>query len=179
MTVLCYAFYMSYFSKLSSQLRGAVLLAGALAASSIQASAETRDWQDTCRFFSNAAFKDRHVWGETTFRMELAQDCVDAMVYAQSANPVVRDRAETYLSQLQAYREVMVAILVDRARTRPGERNDDWGYQKWRPAVYPISRTGAYLIARDMGVVETHQDWTTWRRQASLPLFRLDEVQTN
>ena len=92
---------------------------------------------------------------------------------------MTRTRAAGYLTELERYRRVIVDILVQRARERPRPANDDWGYQTWRPAVTPVSRAGAYLIARQMGVVETHRDWTAWRRAASLPLFRLDEIQTN
>ena len=165
---------MLYFKTLLSQLHVALFAALCLAA----APAGATDWSDTCRFFSNAAFKDRHVWGETTFRMQLAQDCVDARLYAGSDNPYAARRAEAYLTQLEAYRAVLVAMLVDRARERPRASEDDWGYQKWRPAVHPISRAGAYLIARDMGVVDTHQAWTSWRQSATGPLFRLNQSRT-
>lgn len=156
-----------------------LLICAALVPTGATASNAVLAYSDTCRFFSNAAFQDRHVLGEVTFRMELAQDCIDALVYLQSTDPEERDRADDYLSQLEAYRQVIVGIIVARAQARPPEAEDHPGYQLWRPAVHPVSRSGAYLIAREMGVVNTHQVWTNWRRAAALPLFRLDEVQAN
>ena len=143
------------------------------------ARADQKDYAQTCRFFSNAAFQDRHRIGQTTFRMQLAQDCVDAQLYLGSTDPAVRARAGDYLAQLEAFRGLMVEMLVTRARERSTLSQDHWGQQRWGPPVHPISRAGAYLIAREMGLVSTHHDWTTWRRSAALPLFRLGETQAN
>ncbi len=132
---------------------------------------------DTCRYFNGQAFNDRRTLGAKTFRMELAQDCVDALVYLRSGDPEARARAEAYLDQLGAYRRVIVEMVVTRAQARPAPAEDRSRYT--RVAVQPVSWAGAYLIARRMGLVETHRDWTAWRRAASLPLFRLDETQTN
>lgn len=123
------------------------------------------DYSETCRYFAGQAFKDRRARSETTFRMDLAQDCVDALIYRQSERPEVRGRAEAYLEQLQAYRELMVEMLVARARARtPGEASLR---RHVRPAVAPVSWAGAYLIARRMGLVDTHEDWTKWRQSVA------------
>lgn len=153
---------------------GAILALGA----GVPAQAAPRDYQQTCLFFSNGAFKDRHRFGETTFRMKLAQDCVDAMVYLQTGSDMEKDRAADYLDQLEDYRAVLVSMIVARAKTR-GRSDAIWGPRTWQPAVYPVSRSGAYLIAREMGIIERQQDWNSWRRQAVLPLFRLDGAQVN
>ena len=130
----------------------------------------------TCQYFTNMAFQDRRASTDTTFRMQLAQDCVDALIYSQSPVSLQRDRATDYLAQLEAYRQTIVGMLVSRAEGRGAERRV---MSSIRPAVEPVSRAGAYLIARDMGLVDSHIDWTAWRRSASLPLFRLDEVSRN
>lgn len=140
----------------------------------VSAPAHAGDYSETCRYFAGEAFKDRRARSETTFRMDLAQDCVDALVYRRSDRPEVRARAEAYLEQLQAYRELMIDMLVARARARtPGEASLR---RHVRPAVAPVSWAGAYLIARRMGLVETHEDWTEWRQSVASadPRLRLE-----
>ena len=141
------------------------------------ASPSHREYADTCRFYSNLAFQDRRLGRETTFRMQLAQDCVDAIVYAQSRDADVRARALSYLVDLERFRATQISLMAARAEALG--QGEAWEEFAWRPAVHPVSRTGAYLIAREMGLIETHVDWTAWRRSAALPLFRLDEVHRN
>ncbi len=175
MTEIRYALYMRYtrfvVPPLLTLVAALLLWTGAAHAGS--------EYEQTCRFFSNAAFQDRHRIGQSTFRMQLAQDCVDAQLYRWSADPEVRERAGAYLAQLEAFRGLMVDMLVARARERTTLTQDHRGDQRWGPPVHPISRAGAYLIAREMGLVETHRDWTTWRRSAALPLLRLDAARAN
>lgn len=138
------------------------------------------DFDRTCQYFSNVAFKDRRAGlsyqSEPTFRMQLAQDCVDAMIFAASDDPATRARALSYLTRMEAYRRTLIDMLLTRAQGR----TDDGSTRRYmRHVVIPISRPGGYLIARDMGLVDTHRDWTNWRRQAALPLFRLDGASWN
>lgn len=137
----------------------ALFLGAALALAS---PASAGDYSETCRYFAGQAFKDRRAGGETTLAMNLAQDCVDALVYLRSDDPGTRERAGRYLEQLDTYRGVMVAMLVSRARERT--RQTTGLTRHMRPAVPPVSEAGSYLIARDMGLLETHESWTSWRQ---------------
>ncbi|MEM9812006.1 MAG: hypothetical protein AAF913_05000 [Pseudomonadota bacterium] len=129
------------------------------------APAQADDGAGLCRYYSNMAFNDRMRAGETTFRMDLARDCGEALRHAQSADPQVRARAQQYLAALAAYRGAMVTLLVTRAE----ERSRDPGINRHvKPVVRPVSRTGAYLIARHIGLVRQRQDWVAWRRSAAL-----------
>ena len=108
--------------------------------------------------------------------MQLAQDCVDARLYAQSSNIEVKTRANTYLAQLEAYRRAIAAMMVSRAREMPKNPRVGSYRQGFGRADIAVSQAGAYLIARDMGLVETNADWTTWRKSLALsdPRFRID-----
>ncbi|MEM9430229.1 MAG: hypothetical protein AAGA32_12115 [Pseudomonadota bacterium] len=127
--------------------------------------ARADDEASLCRYYSNMAFNDRMTAGVTTFRMDLAQDCGEALLHAQSADAQVRRRAQQYLDALAAYRGAMVTLLVTRAE----ERSRDPGINRHvKPVVRPVSRTGAYLIARHIGLVRQRQNWVAWRRSAAL-----------
>ncbi|WP_159435586.1 hypothetical protein [Octadecabacter temperatus] len=104
----------------------------------------------------------------------MAQDCVDAMIYAADVDPLTQDRALDYLTQMESYRSVVTSMLTERASNPAPWLAGENG--SVRRVLQPVSRAGAYLIARDMGLVEQHEDWTQWRRSAALPLFRLDEM---
>ena len=137
---------------------------GLIAAFTLNSMAWAMDHQATCRYFSNQAFQDRHGGLASTFRMQLAQDCVDARVYARSDRPEVKIRAEAYLKQLDAYRRVIAKMMIDRSRS-PEARAPSRSTRRYTaPALASVSWPGAYLIARDMGLIETHQDWTAFRR---------------
>lgn len=145
-------------------------VAAALAFSllSVNSAAWAADYQSTCQYFSNQAFQDRHKGTATTFRMELAQDCVDARIYARSENLVVKIRAEAYLDLLEQYRHVIAALMIERMRD-PAARAPSGNARRYvRPAFAAVSWPGAYLIARDMGLIDTHEDWTAWRRARTL-----------
>ena len=133
-------------------------------------------YQSTCLYFTNQAFQDRHRGTAATFRMQLAQDCVDARLYARSENIEVKRRAEAYLDLLEAYRRTIAALMVERMRN-PAARASSGSTRRYvRPAIAAVSWTGAYLIARDMGLIETHQNWTDWRRAhtSADARFRID-----
>lgn len=112
----------------------------------------------------------------TTFRMELAQDCVDARVYAQSQDREVKIRAEAYLELLERYRHVIAKLMVERMRDPAARARSDDTRRYVRPAFAAVSWPGAYLIARDMGLMDTHHDWTAWRqaRTSADARFRID-----
>lgn len=121
-------------------------------------------YQSTCQYFTNQAFQDRHQGTAATFRMQLAQDCVDARLYARSENIEVKRRAEAYLDLLEEYRRTIAALMIERMRN-PAARASSGSTRRYvRPAYAAVSWTGAYLIARDMGLIETHRNWTDWRR---------------
>lgn len=148
-----------------------------LMSGTVRADASPSLYDRTCQYFSNLAFQDRRAGEGTTFRMQLAQDCVDAVIYAEEGDLQDRARAYEYLDRMEAYRQVIIGMIMDRARTR--DRSEDQMTRVIRPAVHPVSRTGSYLIAQQMGLVADHHRWTAWRRQAVLPLFRLDEIVQN
>lgn len=176
MTNLRYAGQMLKVKRLRTQALAVLLAALAALPGPAPANPVADLYDETCTYFSNAAFRDRRIQGATTFRMQLAQDCVDAMLYARAADPSVRARAIDYLQDLEAYRGLLIAMIMRRARDRG--QGEAWEQLSWRPAVSPVSEAGAYLIARDLGLVDTHRDWTDWRRAAALPLFRLDTADT-
>lgn len=96
--------------------------------------------------------------------MELAQDCVDARIYARSESIEVKLRAEAYLDLLEEYRRTIAALMIERMRD-PAARASSGSTRRYvRPAFAAVSWTGSYLIARDMGLIQTHQNWTDWRR---------------
>lgn len=157
-------------SKQSRWVAASVFCALLAVTSSVQAEAN----EQVCRFFSSFAFEDRKARAGTTLPMNLAQDCVDATVYARSEDRVVRLRAERYLADLDAYRRVLVGMLVARAREREPRLHGI--HIHVRPVVQPLSWVGSYLIAREMGLVERHEDWTAWRRSLAStdPRLRLE-----
>ncbi|MEM9710277.1 MAG: hypothetical protein AAF871_15990 [Pseudomonadota bacterium] len=135
--------------------------------------AGSEDYGPLCRYFAAQAFQDRQVRGETTFRMDLAQDCLDARIYAFSDDPETRDRALAYLDLLSAYRAEIVALLLARAAEQPpSERRP----RRLRPVVKPVNWVGGYLIAQRMGLVKRQEVWTLWRRSVASadPRFRLE-----
>lgn len=140
-----------------------VLTAGVVAVLTITSMAWADGFQATCRYFSNQAFQDRHTATDTTFPMQLAQDCVDARIYARSNNPQVKIRAEAYLEQLDAYRTVVSGLLLEAERPRDPRILSDRLHPSASPSLAPVSSTGAYLIARHMGLIRTHRDWTMFR----------------
>ncbi len=153
-----------------------VIAVSMAAALTIKSMAWAEDYQATCRYFSNQAFQDRHVGEGSTFRTQLAKDCIDARSYSQSKNIEVKVRAEKYLAQLNAYRGVIARMMIDRTRVH-GTSAEDGDHRRYaRPAVSSVSGAGAYLIARDMGLFETHETWTIWRKSLVLadPRFRID-----
>ncbi|MEO0388228.1 MAG: hypothetical protein AAF281_11980 [Pseudomonadota bacterium] len=146
----------------------------ALMLSALSANASADRHEATCNYFTNQAFQDRRTGLGYTFRKDLAQDCADARVLARSPTPETRARAEAYLDDLETYRRVLIEMLLDRAQAAKKPVPGTNIYVKW--AVQPVSRAGAYLIARRMGLVRRHDEWTDWRRSLASadPRFRLD-----
>ncbi|MEO1239576.1 MAG: hypothetical protein AAFW64_07950 [Pseudomonadota bacterium] len=154
-------------------IMGWVAVALTLSFLSLNSAAWAADYQSTCRYFSNQAFQDRHGGVATTFRMELAQDCVDARFYARSEDFQVRTRARAYLALLENYRRVIATLMLERMRD-PASRHASGDARRYvRPAFAAVSWPGAYLIARDMGLIETHRDWTDFRRSLTAADARL------
>ena len=52
---------------------------------------------------------------QATFRTDLADDCRDALSVSRSSDEAARERALDYLAQLDAYRQVMIDMLLARA----------------------------------------------------------------
>lgn len=153
----------------SQVLRG---LALAIAAQMIPATGEAQDYSATCRYFSNVAFKDSRVAPDETFRMQLSQDCAEALGRLGARDTARRAQAALYLDLLQAYRATLTDLLLSRLgsheRTEEGHRVNRYV----RPVVTPVSRSGAYLIARRMGVVAAHRDWAARRETTEQAILR-------
>lgn len=144
--------------------RVAALMFGALLAGSPAAADD--DYSATCRYLAAVAFKDMRTEAQATFRTELADDCHDALSVSRSGDVAARSRAVDYLAQLDAYRQVMIEMLLARAEA-PGEA-EIGGRGVLTSAIRPVSRAGGYLIARRLGVVRTHESWTEWRQSVAL-----------
>lgn len=135
----------------------AVAAALALLAGGLAGPANATDFARTCSYFENVAYNDRFTRDHQTFRMRLADDCADALAVRTSARPgsVRHAMADNYLQRLEDYRWVMIGLAGDRFRaSRAGAAVE----------LRPISRTGAFLIARTMGVTETQVRWRDWRQ---------------
>ncbi|MEL6233521.1 MAG: hypothetical protein AAFR46_03865 [Pseudomonadota bacterium] len=124
--------------------------------------AQSASYQATCVYFTNIAFQDSRTVQHPTFRMEIAEDCADALRTLRDPLPEARSRAEAYLKRLQAYRAALTQILLARLADRHA-RKDRRLTRYARPVITPVSRAGAYLIARQMGIVASHADWVAWR----------------
>ncbi|MHA3914628.1 hypothetical protein [Halovulum sp. GXIMD14793] len=125
--------------------------------------AAARDFQKTCDYFTNVAFNDLHTLKEETFRVALAKDCAAALdlYHTSRTGSDGWTRAETYLVTLQSYRQALMDMASARfeiARPTGGRTDGLYG----RLMVRQVSRTGAYLIARSMGLVGVQRDWRNW-----------------
>lgn len=131
-------------------------------AAALPLSAQNAPYQGTCAYFTNIAFQDSRTAEHPTFRMEIAGDCAEALHTLRDPLPGPRARAEAYLKRLQAYRATLTQILLARLADR--QTREDRRLNRYaRPVITPVSRAGAYLIARQMGIVASHADWVAWR----------------
>lgn len=135
----------------------AVTAALALMTAALAGPAVATDFGRTCSYFENVAYNDRFTSDHQTFRMRLADDCADALAVWTGARPgsVRHAMSGNYLQRLEDYRWVMIGMARDRFRaSRAGASVE----------LRPVSRTGAFLIARTMGVTETQVRWRDWRQ---------------
>jgi len=135
----------------------AVTSALALLAAVLAGPADATDFARTCSYFENVAYNDRFTRDHQTFRMRLADDCADALAVRSNARPgsVRHAMSDNYLQRLENYRWVMIGMARDRFRaSRTGAAVE----------LRPVSRTGAFLIARTMGITETQVRWRDWRQ---------------
>lgn len=144
-------------------MRFAVLIASVLLGLVGPSIASARDFERTCAYFSNVAFNDLHTRHEETFRVTLAKDCEAALdlYHVSRRGSDGRMRAEAYLVQLHHYRRT----LIDMANARYDARRPVGGVSldgSGRLVVRQVTRTGAYLIARSMGLIGTHREWRAW-----------------
>lgn len=137
------------------------LLIAAFLTAFLGTAAGAADYRATCNYFTGIAFNDRHTQDRATFREQLADDCAAALSQRDRAAPgTVRwVLADVYLARLEAYRWTMIGMASDRfraARTRPATEANG--------IARPVSRTGAYLIAREMGLVANQTRWRAWHQ---------------
>ena len=117
------------------------------------------DYTRTCKYFVGISYNDRHTKAAPTFRVRLADDCGQALAQRAAARPgtVEYVLADHYLTRLEDYRQV----LIDMARARFRVARSETTGNRFRP----VSETGAYLIARTMGLFENQDRWRA-RQQA-------------
>ena len=125
--------------------------------------AQAGDFDQTCTYFRNISFNDEHTRPDETFRLKLSRDCSRALSHysrSQSGNAGF-ERAEEYLVQLHRYRRTLLDIASDRyvaARAGQDRQRALTGHSVSRQ----VSRTGAYLIARSMGLIGAQRQWHEW-----------------
>ncbi len=131
----------------------------------VPASAVAEDFRATCKFFTSVSFNDRHTADHVTFRMHLADDCVEALRIHDNAKQgsVAYEQSRDYLIALQTYRQTLVNMAADRFDARPISRP---GFAQSRPMTRPISQSGAFLIAKVMGLLDSGETWRAWREAA-------------
>lgn len=144
-------------------MRVFTFLAAGLVTLGLSAPVAASDFEQTCRYFSNVAYNDLHTGRHESFRAGLARDCVAALtVYERShGKGHSHDRSESYLVRLHQYRWAMLDIATarfDAAGHRRSGARDLSGHH----VVRQVSRTGAYLIARSMGLVGVQREWRAW-----------------
>ncbi|MHA3976604.1 hypothetical protein ACW9UR_02870 [Halovulum sp. GXIMD14794] len=135
----------------------AALTALVLATSALTTAAQAGEFGKTCTYFENIAYNDRFTQDHVTFRMKLADDCQDALSIWEGARPgsVQHAMSGNYLQRLEDYRWTMIEMARERFRaSRVGDSH----------AMGPVTRTGAFLIARTMGITATQTRWRDWRQ---------------
>ncbi|QHQ34070.1 hypothetical protein [Algicella marina] len=137
------------------------LIAMVLGMLGLAAPAKAGSFEETCRYFDGVAFNDVAHHRVGTFRVVLAADCRAALaVMAVAPAGAHTEFAQDYLRQLQTYRATMLSIMMERFETQRSRRvlqaHTD------APMVKPVSRAGAFLIAKSMGLVAKQREWTVW-----------------
>lgn len=154
-----------------------ILTSTLLALSAIFASpaAASPPYVQTCKYFEGVAFNDQVVSNRETFRMVLATDCRAALNTLLAAQSLQDARlAIDYLDQLHLYRATLLRMAMERFSQQRGRIIAGRKVAGWRPksgelVVRPVSRTGAFLIAKSMGLVAKQREWTVWREAQADP----------
>ncbi len=138
-----------------------VLVLGFALGSAHPAAAER--FEQTCTYFEAIAFNDKARAGYETFRMGLARDCRAALTMLQTSEPGREpEQARAYLAQLQVYRTTLLSMTMERfEQQRAGQEQARRAFGG-RVMVRPVSQTGAFLIARSMGLVAAQKKWAVW-----------------
>jgi len=125
-------------------------------------SARAGDFIRVCTYYSNSSFADRHLGRTEALSVRLAQGCHDALRTFQRARAgtEAHDQAEDYLVRLTSYRRLLLDMAGDRFRQGGGA--DRPGLPRNRSVVRPVSTSGAYLIAKVTGLLDSHSAWTAW-----------------
>ena len=123
--------------------------------------------EKTCDHYGNRArFMPRS--SNPSLEVMLADSCAMALrsiVVSLHTDPYSAKRAHIYLERLHTLKETVIALNLSRIfganpapRSKPlGSALSDTGPMAKRSAT--ISRTGEYLIAREIGVLAAYQDW--------------------
>lgn len=137
-----------------------------LGAASMPASATETDAErkhlhaGTCVHYENRArYHARNP--EAELETILADSCRRAFisVYGEvHTSPHTRKHALVYLDRLAAFKARVITMNMQRLFGAPGNRSK-LSKSRRDPGVRPVSRTGEYLIARDMGVIGAYRAW--------------------
>lgn len=122
------------------------------------------DYAKTCRYFDAIAFNDNALGKTGSFRAVLASDCHAARrAIREAAGTEGALLADRYLKTLTAYRAALLGIAQERFGKTPVIAGPNTPRGTHRYIARPVSRTGAYLIAKSMGLVAHQRAWATWQ----------------
>ncbi len=119
----------------------------------------------TCHHYENRAkFKPRHAGSALeVFLAEACRDALDSLTKRVDTSPYERKRATIFLAHLTELKSTVLTINRERlfgknAGPRTQLQTDARIPKKYAP-IGPITRTGEYLIAREIGLLAAYDDW--------------------
>ncbi len=134
---------------------------------------ERAGYAAACNTYDNRArFRPRTPPVE--FVVMMAEGCRAALLSLETGSPLERRRAAAYLARLEAFRDVVVQIALDRtygAGADPFSRPKEAG-ARIRP-LGAVSETGEFLIAHRMGLLAAFRSWAS---EAGEPAFAQGSV---
>lgn len=117
-----------------------------------------KGWSQTCFHYKNRAMFVSRAQVPLDPLVIMAESCADAFakMAAHDTAHDVRAEAIAYLDRLTLLRRTVIEINMNRVRPYQSR-----GYRTLVQANVPlVTRTGEYLIAREMGVLQAYDHWT-------------------